>query len=257
MWLNRPKPVTRKQFEAAARKLDSLGEVHQMLAKEQYADVLNVVHPHGLDPNTVLYHRPFIVHLLTPQAGKASGVLPTEAIIALLDAGARPDPLAWVTLMPSYTLLMCINTIPESRLLAESITRHEGTDVALLLDLVLRSPPEAFPPRDAVWLDAANRCMRQFASAILDCPARMMELLLAVGLPAEPPADAPHSPLSAAIAAGSETKVALLLAHGANPNRIAHHGGNASHEALQQQGRTPLQLAVSKRNKAAQKLLGS
>lgn len=67
-----------------------------------------------------------------------------------------------------------------------------------------------------------------------------------------------------------------LLAHGANPNRARYHGGNALHEAVlykatdcipllsqagadrtqcDRQGRTPLQLAVVKRNKAAQKLL--
>ena len=103
-FLNGAQSVTRKQFEAAVRKLDPLEEVHQLLSKEQYGEVLNLVHHHGLDPNTVLYHRPLIVHLLTPQAGKASGVLPTDAIIALLQAGARPDPLALVTRMPSYTL---------------------------------------------------------------------------------------------------------------------------------------------------------
>ena len=31
-------------------------------------------------------------------------MLPTDAIIALLQAGARPDPVALVTRMPSYTL---------------------------------------------------------------------------------------------------------------------------------------------------------
>lgn len=442
LWFNGPKPVTRKQFEAAVRKLDPLEEVHQLLSKEQYGDVLNLVHHHGLDPNTVLYHRPLIVHLLTPQAGKASGVLPTDAIIALLHAGARPEPVALVTHMPSYTLpvfplhcaarafdvplmqalldagvdvnavddegrtplqqlaegthylskpaaqvvqaaqwllqrgaevnavsnhggsalaggvhqalrdllmanggaviwphyaleydvsqqqlnaisyhdharldellvqappdeahrhrllaravdegnhhalgrlwragdhvLMCIDKGSAPELLAESITRHEGTDVAMLQDLVLRSPREAFPQQDAAWLDAANRCLRHFASGILDRPAQMMEMLLVLGLPAEPPADAQHCALTTAIDANSEAKVALLLAYGANPNRVLHHGGNALHEAVQsketdclhlllqagaerthcdRQGRTPLQLAVVKRNKGAQRLL--
>ena len=66
LFLNGAKSVTRKQFEAAVRKLDPLEEVHQLLSKEQYGEVLNLVHHHGLDPNTVLYHRPLIVHLLTP-----------------------------------------------------------------------------------------------------------------------------------------------------------------------------------------------
>ena len=444
LWLNGPKPVTRKQFEAAVRKLDPLEEVHQLLSKEQYGEVLNLVHHHGLDPNTVLYHRPLIVHLLTPQAGKASGVLPTEAIIALLQAGARPDPLALVTRMPGFTLplfplhcaayafdvalmqalvdagvdvnavddeghtplmqladathylskpvsmavqaaqwllergaevnavsqhgdsalaggvhqalrdllvahggrviwpqyaleydtpeqqrsaiwyhdharfdellaqappdeayrqqllssavdggnghaldrlwrpqdhaLMCIDTIPQPRLLAESLTKHESTDVATMQNLAQRSAPEAFPTRDAAWLDAANSCMHDFTSRIVDRPVELLEMLLALGLPAEPPADAQHTPLEWAINGLSEAKVALLLAHGANPNRALYHGGNALHEAVlykatdciplllqagadrtfcDSQGRTPLQLAVVKRNKAAQKLLAS
>ncbi|AYM95402.1 hypothetical protein EAG14_03965 [Acidovorax sp. 1608163] len=442
LWLNGPKPVTRKQFDAAVRKLDPLEEVHQLLSKEQYGEVLNLVHHHGLDPNTVLYHRPLIVHLLTPQAGKASGVLPTEAIIALLQAGARPDPLALVTRMPSFTLpvfplhcaayafdialmqalvdagvdvnavddeghtplmqladathylskpvsmavlaaqwllergaevnavsqhgdsalaggvhralrdllmahggrviwphyvleydapqqqlnaisyhdharldellaqappdeahrhgllsravdegnlpaldrlwrpgdhaLMCIDTTPEPRLLAECTTKHEGTDVATMRYLVQCSAPEAFPTRDTAWLNAANSCLKDFSSRIVDRPVELLEIVLALGLPAEPPADAQHTPLEAAINAQSEAKVALLLAYGANPNRVLYHGGNALHEALEckathclplllqagadrthcdRQGRTPLQLAVSKRNKAAQKLL--
>ncbi|RLJ37011.1 ankyrin repeat domain-containing protein [Acidovorax sp. 106] len=442
LWLNGPKPVTRKQFEAAVRKLDPLEEVHQLLSKEHYGEVLNLVHHHGLDPNTVLYHRPLIVHLLTPQAGKASGVLPTDAIIALLQAGARPDPLALVTHMPSYTLpvfplhcaarafdialmqtlvdagvevnavddegrtplmqladathylgkpvtmavqaaqwllergaavnavshhgdsalaggvhqalrdllmahggqviwpryalecdapeqqlhaisyhdharldallaqappdeahrhgllgravdegnlpaldrlwrpgdhaLMCIDPMAESRLLAQCTTKHEGTDVATMRDLVQRSAPEAFPARDAAWLNAATSCLQDFSSRIVDRPVEMVDMLLALGVPAEPPADAQHTPLEAAIHAQSEAKVALLLAHGANPNRVLHHGGNTLHEAVEhkatgciplllqagadrthcdRQGRTPLQLAVSKRNKAAQKLL--
>lgn len=444
IWFNGPKPVTRKQFEAAVRKLDPLEEVHQLLSKERYGDVLDLVHHHGLDPNTVLYHRPLIVHLLTPQAGKASGVLPTEAIIALLQAGARSEPLALVTRMPSYTLpifplhcaarafdvplmqalldagvdvnavddeghtplqqladgthylskpvaqvvqaarwllqqgaevnavsnhggsalaggvhqalrdilianggqviwphyaleydapkqqrnaiayhdhvrldelltqsppdeshrrelltwavgkgnlhalgrlwragdhvLMCIDKAPQPELLAESITQHQDTDVAILQALVLRSPPQALPRRDAAWLKAANLCLRHFTSAIVDRPVQMMETLLTLGLPAEPPADAQHCALTAAIDAKCEAKVALLLAHGANPNRVLYHGGNALHEALQQkatdcialllqagadrahcdhQGRTPMQLAVTKRNKAAQKLLSA
>lgn len=444
LWFNGPKSVTRKQFEAAVRKLDPLEEVHQWLSKEQYGEVLNLVHHHGLDPNTVLYHRPLIVHLLTPQAGKASGVLPTDAIIALLQAGARPDPLALVTLMPSFTLpvfplhcaayafdialmqalvdagvdvnavddeghtplmqladathylskpasmavqaaqwllergaevnalsqhgdsalaggvhqalrdllvahggrviwpqhaleydtpeqqrsaiwyhdharldellaqappdeayrqqllssavdggnghaldrlwrpqdhaLMCIDKIPQPRLLAESLTKHEGTDVATMQNLVQRSAPEVFPTRDAAWLDAANSCMHDFTSRIVDRPVALLEMVLALGLPAEPPADAQHTPLEWAINGLSEAKVALLLAHGANPNRALYHGGNALHEAVlckatdciplllqagtdrtqcDRQGRTPLQLAVSKRNKTAQKLLAA
>lgn len=437
--------MTRKQFEAAVRKLDPLEEVHQLLSKERYGDVLDLVHHHGLDPNTVLYHRPLIVHLLTPQAGKASGVLPTEAVIALLKAGARPDPVALVTRMPSYTLpvfplhcaarafdiplmqalleagvdvnaaddggytalhqlahssyylckpvalavqaaqwllergaqvnaltcqgnsplakdsphqavrdillahggqviwpryaleydlpqqqlsaisyhdhaqfdallvqappddahrqmllvravqhgnhhalgglwqsgdhaLMCVDKFSICELLAESITQQEGMNVAMLRDLVLCSPPDAFPLRDARWLDAANRCLGHFVSSVLDQPVEMLEMLLALGLPAEPPADAQRNPLSSAIDAKSPAKVALLLAHGANPNRIVYHGGNALHVALEskatdciplllqagadrshcdRQGRTPLQLAVAKRNKTAQKLLSA
>lgn len=444
LWLNGPKPVTRKQFEAAVRKLDPLEEVHQLLSKEQYGDVLNLVHHHGLDPNTVLYHRPLIVHLLTPQAGKASGVLPTDAIIALLHAGARPEPVALVTHMPSYTLpvfplhcaarafdvplmqalldagvdvnavddegntalhqladsshylrkpaalavqaaqwllergaeanavnahgnsplaesphqavrdllidhcaqvvwphsaleydvaqqqlnaisyhdharfdalqaqspvddvhrqrllvravqegnhhalgtlwqpgdhaLMCVDEASSPELLAESITQQEGMNVAMLRDLVLRSTPDVLPAAEPNWRAAANRCLRHFAFGILDQPAEMMEALLALGLPAEPPADVQHTPLSAAIDAKSASKVALLLAHGADPNRAVYHGGNALHEAVEckatdciplllqagadrshcdRLGRTPLQLAVAKRNKAAQKLLSA
>jgi ankyrin repeat protein len=444
IFLNASKSVTRKQFEAAVRKLDPLEEVHQLLSKEQYGEVLNLVHHHGLDPNTVLYHRPLIVHLLTPQAGKASGVLPTDAIIALLQAGARPDPLALVTRMPSFTLpvfplhcaahafdialmqalvdagvdvnavddeghtplmqlaeathylskpvsmavqaaqwllergaevnavsqhgdsalaggvhqalrellvahggrviwphyaleydtprqqrsaiwyhdhvrldellaqtppdeayrhqllssavdagnahaldrlwrpgdhaLMCIEKIPEPRLLVEGITKHEGTDVATLRNLVLRSAPEAFPARDAVWLNAANSCLKDFTSRIVERPMALLKMVLALGLPADPPADAQRTPLESAINALSEAKVALLLAHGANPNRVLYRGGNALHEAVlckatdciplllqagadrtqcDHEGRTPLQLAVVKRNKAAQKLLAA
>lgn len=443
-FLNGSKTVTRKQFEAAVRKLDPLEEVHQLLSKEQYGEVLNLVRHHGLDPNTVLYHRPLIVHLLTPQAGKASGVLPTEAIIALLQAGARPDPLALVTRMPSYTLpvfplhcaarafdialmqalvdagvdvnavddegrtplmqladathylgkpvsmavqaaqwllergaevnavsqhgrsalaggvhqalrdllvahggrviwpqyaleydtpeqqrsaiwyhdharldellaqappdeayrqqllssavdagnfhaldrlwrpqdhaLMCIDKIPEPRLLVQGITKHEGTDVATLRNLVLRSAPEAFPARDAVWLNAANSCLLDFTSRIVDRPVELLEMVLQLGLPADPSSDAQRSPLGGAIDARSEAKVTLLLAHGANPNRALYYGGNALHGAVlckatdciplllqagadrtqcDSQGRTPLQLAVVKRNKAAQKLLAA
>ncbi|RYF28629.1 MAG: ankyrin repeat domain-containing protein [Comamonadaceae bacterium] len=106
----------------------------------------------------------------------------------------------------------------------------------------------------------------------------MLQVLLALGLPAEPPAEAQFSPLWSAIEAQSPENVALLLAHGADPNRIAYHGGNALHVALQHnatdciplllqagadrtrcdgQGRTPLQLAVSKRDKTAQKFLAA
>ena len=400
LWLNGPKPVTRKQFEAALRKLDPLEEVHQLLSKERYGDVLDLVHHHGLDPNTVLYHRPLIVHFLTPQAGKASGVLPTEAVVALLKAGARPDPVALVTLMPSYTLpvfplhcaarafdillmqalldagvdvnavddegntalhqladssyylckpaalavqaaqwllergaqvnavnthgssplakesphqavrdvllahggqvvwpryaleydvpqqqlsaisyhdharfdallaqappdgahrqklliravrtgnhhaldrlwrpgdhaLMCVDKSSVLELLAESITLQEGMNVAMLRDLVLRSPPAAFPLRDARWLDAATRCLGHFVSSVWNQPAEMLEMLLGLGLPAEPPADSQSCPLWSAIGAKSPAKVALLLAHGANPNRIVYHGGNALHVALE------------------------
>lgn len=102
--------------------------------------------------------------------------------------------------------------------------------------------------------------------------------LLALGLPTEPPVEAQHSRLSSAIDAKSASKVALLLARGTNSNRLAYHGGNALHVALEHKatdcialllqagadrshcdrlGRTPLQLAVAKRNKAAQKLLSA
>jgi len=179
---------------------------------------------------------------------------------------------------PQDHALMCIDKIPEPRLLVEGITKHEGTDVATLRNLVLRSAPDAFPTRDAVWLNAANSCLKDFTSRIVERPVALLEMVLALGLPADPPADAQRTPLEGAINALSEAKVALLLAHGANPNRVLYRGGNALHEAVlckatdciplllqagadrtqcDREGRTPLQLAVVKRNKAAQKLLAA
>ena len=179
---------------------------------------------------------------------------------------------------PGDHALMCIDPMAESRLLAQCTTKHEGTDVAALRDLVLRSAPEAFPTRDAVWLNAANSCLLDFTSRIVERPVELLEMALQLGLPADPSTDAQRSPLEGAIDARSEAKVTLLLAHGANPNRALYYGGNALHGAVlckatdciplllqagadrtfcDSQGRTPLQLAVVKRNKAAQKLLAS
>ncbi|RYF28628.1 MAG: ankyrin repeat domain-containing protein [Comamonadaceae bacterium] len=334
LWFKGPKAVTRKQFEAAASKLDPLEGLHQLVEGQQYDELLDLVRHHGLDPNTVVYGQPLIVRLLAAQAGKASGVLPTDAVIALLAAGASPEPLPLVTRMPSYTLpvfpLHCaahafdvplmqalldagvdVNAVDdegqtalhhvaggshylrkdaalaaqaaqwllergaqvnalgaqgssplaegphqvvrdvliahgghvvwpayaleydvpqqqlsaisyhdharldallaqappdevcrhkllgravgegnhhaldrlwrpgdhalmylkdESRreLLAQSITQQVGMNVAMLRDLAERSAPDAFPPRDAAWLLAANSCLRHFASPVLD-----------------------------------------------------------------------------------------
>ena len=86
---------------------------------------------------------------------------------------------------PQDHALMCIDKIPEPRLLVEGITKHEGTDVATLRNLVLRSAPEAFPARDAVWLNAANSCLKDFTSRIVDRPVALLEMVLALGLPAD------------------------------------------------------------------------
>lgn len=101
-WFKGAKEVSKKQFEAAARKMDPLEEVRQLLHAKDHAGLLDLVHHHGLDPNTVVGHWPLLVSLLTLKEARNDNPLPTDAILALLQAGARPDPVALVTRMPEY-----------------------------------------------------------------------------------------------------------------------------------------------------------
>lgn len=103
LWFNGPgREVSKKQFEAAARKMDPMEEVRQLLHAKDYEGLLDLVHKHGLDPNTVVGHWPLMVYLFTLKEARNNNPLPTDAILALLQAGARPDPVALVTRMPEY-----------------------------------------------------------------------------------------------------------------------------------------------------------
>lgn len=447
LWFNGPgKELSKKQFEAAARKMDPMEEVRQLLAGDHHEALLDLVHHHGLDPNTVVGHWPLMVHLFTVKDGRNDTPLPTDAIIALLKAGARPDPVALVTRMPEYATMpvfpllraayafdsqlvqalldagadvngtddqgatalhvlvgssahlsepptRCLQAAqllldagadvnayspihgsplaqgchqrvrellvargarfawPEStlqnemasrqthavwahdhawfdtllehappdeeqrrgllvhalkdgnhhaldrlwregvdhalvlvpgifpNLLVESVTGQPEMDAAMLNDLVARSAGKPVPGQgDPLWAGAAASTLRHWVRRDkLRPPLALLQQLLDLGLPANAPPG--HScALAAAIAAQWTDAVALLLAHGADPNHTMHDGGNALHEALywkatdciplllqagvdrdrrDQQGRTAMERAVTKRNKTAQKYLAA
>lgn len=106
LWFNGPgREVSKKQFEAAARKMDPMEEVRQLLAGNDHEALLDLVRHHGLDSNSLVGHWPLMVHLFTVKDGRNDTLLPTDAIIALLQAGARPDPVALVTRMPEYSTM--------------------------------------------------------------------------------------------------------------------------------------------------------
>jgi ankyrin repeat protein len=81
------RPLSRKQYEAALRRIDPSEEIWQLLNKGRHKEVAEMVTQHGLDPNTMIGPFPLFAQLL--RTWKKSS---TQHAITLLKAGANINP---------------------------------------------------------------------------------------------------------------------------------------------------------------------
>ncbi len=104
IWASATRSITRRQYEAALRKIDPMAEVWELLKKKRFAVVVEMVTHHGMDPNAMIGPIPLLIQMLrTAEGGR--NPLPTDEIIALLKAGANVNPVILVrNSLPDYNL---------------------------------------------------------------------------------------------------------------------------------------------------------
>lgn len=105
VWASATRSITRKQYEAALRKIDPMEEVWQLLKKKRFAMVGEMVTLHGMDPNAMVGPLPLLIQMLRTAQGTNSDPMPTDVIVDLLKAGAIVNPVTLVSgPLPSYDM---------------------------------------------------------------------------------------------------------------------------------------------------------